>query len=210
MQPGLAGRAGTHSRACHGPGVQCVPPPQRSSTAALRALVRPPPFSSLPPAAGQTQSLYVLTKSGGQRFEFIFTNVAGADSDGLFAALQAVHRAYDGSRLFRDLKLRGGRTSLDGARGAADRHCRRGWQTPPVQAGGAGPALGPGLPPGSAGQPCASWPAAHAQQPDSVAKASCCGGVLCPAGGGSALSWRHQLGHYLARAHGALSWRPKQ
>jgi hypothetical protein len=57
--------------------------------------------------AGPTQSLFVLTKQGGQRFEFIFTNVATSDSSGLFSALQAVHRAYDGSRLYRDLKLRG-------------------------------------------------------------------------------------------------------
>ena len=51
----------------------------------------------------------MLTKAGGQRFEFIFTNVAaGSDSSGLFSSLQAVHRSYDSSRLYRDLKLRGG------------------------------------------------------------------------------------------------------
>ncbi|KAG2502102.1 hypothetical protein HYH03_000594 [Edaphochlamys debaryana] len=55
---------------------------------------------------GQTQSLYVLTKYHNQRFEFIFTAVSET-SDSLFACVQGVFRAYDNSRLYRDLKLRG-------------------------------------------------------------------------------------------------------
>lgn len=55
---------------------------------------------------GQTQSLYILTKYHNQRFEFIFTAAADSSSQ-LFAAVQGVQRAYELSRLYRDLKLRG-------------------------------------------------------------------------------------------------------
>ncbi|KAG2435580.1 hypothetical protein HYH02_011873 [Chlamydomonas schloesseri] len=57
---------------------------------------------------GSTQSLYVLTKYHNQRFEFIFTATATENAtDSLFASIQGVFRAYDSSRLYRDLKLRG-------------------------------------------------------------------------------------------------------
>eukprot|EP00960_Hanusia_phi_P051957 761140-Hanusia_phi.AAC.2 len=55
---------------------------------------------------GQTQALFVLTKYNGSRFEFIFTNLA-RESPRLFTTVQAVFRAYDTSKLYRDLKLRG-------------------------------------------------------------------------------------------------------
>lgn len=55
---------------------------------------------------GQTQALFVLTKFNGQRFEFIYTNLIKAATR-LFTTVQAVFRAYDTSRLYRDLKLRG-------------------------------------------------------------------------------------------------------
>ena len=55
---------------------------------------------------GNTQALYVMTRFQGSRFEFIFTNLV-ANSPRLFTTIQAVFRAYDTSKLYRDLKLRG-------------------------------------------------------------------------------------------------------
>uniref|UniRef100_A0A9J8B7L6 Bardet-Biedl syndrome 5 protein homolog n=1 Tax=Cyprinus carpio carpio TaxID=630221 RepID=A0A9J8B7L6_CYPCA len=55
---------------------------------------------------GQTEALYVLTKSNNTRFEFIFTNVVPG-SPRLFTSVIAVHRAYETSKMYRDLKLRG-------------------------------------------------------------------------------------------------------
>jgi len=55
---------------------------------------------------GSTQALYVMTKYNDSRFEFVFTSLV-RQSPRLFTTVQAVYRAYDTSRLFRDLKLRG-------------------------------------------------------------------------------------------------------
>jgi len=55
---------------------------------------------------GNTQALYVLTKFNGTRFEFIFTNLV-PNSPRLFTTVQAIHRAYETTKLYRDLKLRG-------------------------------------------------------------------------------------------------------
>lgn len=55
---------------------------------------------------GSSQALYVLTKFNGSRFEFIFTNLV-LDSPRLFTTVQAVFRAYDTSKMYRELKLRG-------------------------------------------------------------------------------------------------------
>ena len=55
---------------------------------------------------GNTQALYVMTKFNNARFEFVFTNLV-RQSPRLFTTVQAVYRAYDTSRLYRDLKLRG-------------------------------------------------------------------------------------------------------
>jgi len=55
---------------------------------------------------GKTQAIFVLTKYHNQRFEFIFTNLVSATMK-LFTTIMSVYRAYDGSRLYRDLKLRG-------------------------------------------------------------------------------------------------------
>lgn len=55
---------------------------------------------------GNTHALYVLTKFGGNRYEFIFTNLVKS-SPRLFSTVQAVLRAYQTSKLYRDLKLRG-------------------------------------------------------------------------------------------------------
>ncbi len=67
---------------------------------------------------GVTNALFVMTKFNGSRFEFIFTNLdrsvsgeARARTTGegtpAFLTLQAVHKAYDKTKLYRDLKLRG-------------------------------------------------------------------------------------------------------
>ena len=50
--------------------------------------------------------LYVLTKYNGSRFEFIFTNLV-RNSPRIFTTVQAVFRAYETTKLYRDLKLRG-------------------------------------------------------------------------------------------------------
>eukprot|EP00698_Gefionella_okellyi_P008199 TRINITY_DN2020_c0_g1_i1.p1 TRINITY_DN2020_c0_g1~~TRINITY_DN2020_c0_g1_i1.p1 ORF type:complete len:351 (-),score=66.28 TRINITY_DN2020_c0_g1_i1:1493-2545(-) len=54
---------------------------------------------------GNAQALFVLAKHT-SRFEFIFTNLVKG-SPRLFTTVQSVHRAYETSRLYRDLKLRG-------------------------------------------------------------------------------------------------------
>ncbi|KPP70577.1 Bardet-Biedl syndrome 5 protein-like [Scleropages formosus] len=54
---------------------------------------------------GQTEALYILTKSNNTRFEFIFTSVVPG-SPRLFTSVIAVHRAYETSKMYRDLKLR--------------------------------------------------------------------------------------------------------
>ena len=55
---------------------------------------------------GPTEALYVLTKFNSSRFEFIFTNLVKG-SPRHFTTVQAVHRAYETTKLYRDLKLRG-------------------------------------------------------------------------------------------------------
>uniref|UniRef100_A0A8C9QQ44 Bardet-Biedl syndrome 5 protein homolog n=1 Tax=Scleropages formosus TaxID=113540 RepID=A0A8C9QQ44_SCLFO len=55
---------------------------------------------------GQTEALYILTKNNNTRFEFIFTSVVPG-SPRLFSSVMAVHRAYETSKMYRDLKLRG-------------------------------------------------------------------------------------------------------
>ncbi|KAL3831669.1 hypothetical protein ACJMK2_023392 [Sinanodonta woodiana] len=55
---------------------------------------------------GNTEALYVLTKCNNTRFEFIFTNLIPG-SPRLFTTVISVHRAYETSKLYRDLKLRG-------------------------------------------------------------------------------------------------------
>eukprot|EP01041_Mallomonas_annulata_P010263 gene10263-21412_t len=54
---------------------------------------------------GHTQALYVLAKYN-SRFEFVFTSLV-KNSPRLFTTVQAVMRAYETSKLYRDLKLRG-------------------------------------------------------------------------------------------------------
>jgi Bardet-Biedl syndrome 5 protein len=54
---------------------------------------------------GTTQALYVNTKYNNSRFEFVFTYLV-QESPRLFTTVSAVWKAYDSSRLYRDLKLR--------------------------------------------------------------------------------------------------------
>ena len=55
---------------------------------------------------GPTLALYIMTKDNNSRFEFIFTSLV-KNSPRLFTTTQAVLRAYETSKLYRDLKLRG-------------------------------------------------------------------------------------------------------
>lgn len=55
---------------------------------------------------GRTQALFLMTRMGKKRYEFIFTSLVKA-SPRMFTTVQAVFRAYETSKLFRDLRLRG-------------------------------------------------------------------------------------------------------
>jgi Bardet-Biedl syndrome 5 protein len=55
---------------------------------------------------GPTQALYIMTKFVVNRFEFVFTSLV-KNSPRLFTTVQSVLRAYESSKLYRDLKLRG-------------------------------------------------------------------------------------------------------
>ena len=74
-----------------------------ATAAATRTRPTPDPHPNM---LGDTQALYVMTKFNNSRFEFVFTNLV-RQSPRLFTTVQAVYRAYDTSRLYRDLKLRG-------------------------------------------------------------------------------------------------------
>jgi len=55
---------------------------------------------------GQIQAMCISTKCNNNRFEFIFTNESSGTAN-LFSTILAVYKAYDSSKLYRDLKLRG-------------------------------------------------------------------------------------------------------
>lgn len=55
---------------------------------------------------GDSQALVVMTRFNSTRFEFIFTNLV-KNSPRLFTTVQAVHKSYETTKLYRDLKLRG-------------------------------------------------------------------------------------------------------
>ena len=55
---------------------------------------------------GQTSALFLMTKFTNSRFEFIFTSLV-TNSPRLFTTVQSVLRAYESTKLYRDLKLRG-------------------------------------------------------------------------------------------------------
>ncbi|XP_066968742.1 Bardet-Biedl syndrome 5 protein homolog isoform X2 [Macrobrachium rosenbergii] len=55
---------------------------------------------------GITEALYILTKANNTRFEFIFTNLIPG-SPRLFTSVIGVYKAYNSSKMYRELKLRG-------------------------------------------------------------------------------------------------------
>jgi len=55
---------------------------------------------------GTTQALYLRTKFGNSRYEFIFTSLV-KNSPRLFTSFQAVIRSYETTKMYRELKLRG-------------------------------------------------------------------------------------------------------
>ena len=54
---------------------------------------------------GETESLYILTKYNNTKFEFIFTSIIPGNPR-LYTTVHSVHRAYETSKLYRELKLR--------------------------------------------------------------------------------------------------------
>jgi Bardet-Biedl syndrome 5 protein len=54
---------------------------------------------------GNTQSLYILCKLHGSRFEFVFTHLVKG-SPRLFTTIQAVYKAYQTTKMYREIKLR--------------------------------------------------------------------------------------------------------
>ncbi|BFY97671.1 hypothetical protein BsWGS_00711 [Bradybaena similaris] len=54
---------------------------------------------------GAVEALYIICKCNSTRFEFIFTNLVPG-SPRLFTSVISVHRAYETSKMYRDLKLR--------------------------------------------------------------------------------------------------------
>uniref|UniRef100_A0A0K0DSM7 Bardet-Biedl syndrome 5 protein homolog n=1 Tax=Strongyloides stercoralis TaxID=6248 RepID=A0A0K0DSM7_STRER len=55
---------------------------------------------------GQAESLYLMAKNASTRFEFIFTCVNPSQTK-LFTTVIGIHRAYETSKLYRELKMRG-------------------------------------------------------------------------------------------------------
>ncbi|KAJ8936210.1 hypothetical protein NQ314_012459 [Rhamnusium bicolor] len=55
---------------------------------------------------GTTQALQILTTSNGTRYEFIFTNLVPGNMRH-FTSIMGVHKAYNTSKLYRELRLRG-------------------------------------------------------------------------------------------------------
>jgi hypothetical protein len=73
---------------------------QQSTTHAVMLL----PCAALP--AGNADALYIMARQNQQRFEFIFTDLTDRQP-GSEAALQALVAAYEASRPYRELRLRG-------------------------------------------------------------------------------------------------------
>nr|CAB3225175.1 COS41.4 [Phallusia mammillata] len=55
---------------------------------------------------GNTESLCLATKCNTNRFEFVFTSDSSCNTQ-MFVTVLAIFKAYDSSKLYRDLKLRG-------------------------------------------------------------------------------------------------------
>ncbi|GMS89680.1 hypothetical protein PENTCL1PPCAC_11855 [Pristionchus entomophagus] len=64
---------------------------------------------------GETESMYVTAKAPQTRFEFVFTALGTAQAvSRLFSTTQSIHRAYETTRLYRELKMRGPIVDEDG------------------------------------------------------------------------------------------------
>jgi Bardet-Biedl syndrome 5 protein len=55
---------------------------------------------------GNTQACHLMTRYNNARFEFVFTSLV-KNSPRLFTTIQSIHKSYETTRLYRDLKLRG-------------------------------------------------------------------------------------------------------
>ncbi|VDN30876.1 unnamed protein product [Gongylonema pulchrum] len=55
---------------------------------------------------GQAESLYLMARNANTRFEFIFTCINPSQTK-LFTTVITIHRAYETSKLYRELKMRG-------------------------------------------------------------------------------------------------------
>lgn len=56
---------------------------------------------------GTSVSICLSTRSNSNRFEFIFTDASSKSTAEIYSTISSITKAYDSSRLFRDLKLRG-------------------------------------------------------------------------------------------------------
>lgn len=54
---------------------------------------------------GTTEALYLMTKLENTQFEFVFTNLV-TNSPRLFSTVMAVYRAYETSKMYREMRLR--------------------------------------------------------------------------------------------------------
>ncbi len=84
----------------------CVRKPHLNLSIGYNAIVNITIHTANSRLKGHTQALFVLTKYGSQRFEFIFTNLS-KNSPQLFTTVQSVYKSYESTKLYRDLKLRG-------------------------------------------------------------------------------------------------------
>jgi Bardet-Biedl syndrome 5 protein len=55
--------------------------------------------------AGETKGIYIKCKFNNNRFEFVFNALTNTPQ--MFTSFQAIYRAYDSSRLYRDMKIKG-------------------------------------------------------------------------------------------------------
>ncbi|GMT20190.1 hypothetical protein PFISCL1PPCAC_11487, partial [Pristionchus fissidentatus] len=64
---------------------------------------------------GETESIYVTAKAPQTRFEFVFTALGTSQAvNRLFSTTSSIHRAYETTRLYRELKMRGPIVDDDG------------------------------------------------------------------------------------------------
>lgn len=83
----------------------CTRDPRVNLSIGLNAVTHTSIHAATSRLRGTTQALFVNTKFNNSRFEFIFTYLVQG-SPRLFSTVSAVFKAYDTSRIYRDLKLR--------------------------------------------------------------------------------------------------------